>query len=130
MSNIIVIAEVRAGSLKRPSLETITAAQQLASANGGQVIAIACGNGIDAAAAELGAANKVITIDGEGFTEYSGDAWAKAIAEQAPRLERGAEAMALVVELEAEIDRLRTESEQRRAAHRPQLVEDVGPEKQ
>ena len=45
MSNIIVIAEVRAGSLKRPSLETITAAQQLASANGGQVIAIACGNG-------------------------------------------------------------------------------------
>lgn len=39
---------------------------------------------------------------------------AKAIAEQAPRLERGAEAMALVVELEAEIDRLRTESEQRR----------------
>ena len=82
MSNIIVIAEVRAGSLKRPSLETITAAQQLASANGGQVIAIACGNGIDAAAAELGAANKVITIDGEGFTEYSGDAWAKAIAEQ------------------------------------------------
>jgi electron transfer flavoprotein alpha subunit len=82
MSNIIVIAEVRAGSLKRPSLETITAAQQLASANGGQVIAIACGNGIDAAAAELGAANKVIAIDGEGFTEYSGDAWAKAIAEQ------------------------------------------------
>ena len=82
MSNIIVIAEVRAGSLKRPSLEAITAAQQLASANGGQVIAIACGNDIDAAAAELGSASKVIAIDGAGFAEYSGDAWAKAIAEQ------------------------------------------------
>lgn len=82
MSNIIVIAEVRGGSLKRPSLEAITAGQKLAAANGGQVIAIACGNGLDAAAAELGAAAKVVTIDGAGFAEYSGDAWAKAIAEQ------------------------------------------------
>ncbi|MFT7537122.1 MAG: electron transfer flavoprotein alpha subunit [Hyphomicrobiaceae bacterium] len=84
MSNIIVIAEVRGGSLKRPSLEAITAAKQLASASGGQVLAIACGNGIDAAAAELAAsgAAKVIAIDGATFTEYSGDAWAKAISEQ------------------------------------------------
>tara|TARA_R110002072_G_scaffold174303_7_gene329599 strand:+ start:45310 stop:46290 length:981 start_codon:yes stop_codon:yes gene_type:complete len=84
MSNIIVIAEVRGGSLKRPSLEAITAAKQLASACGGQVLAIACGNGIDAAATELAAAGatKVIAIDGASFAEYSGDAWAKAIAEQ------------------------------------------------
>ncbi len=84
MSNIIVIAEVRGGSLKRPSLEVITAAKQLASASGGQVVAIACGNGIDAATAELaaGGAAKVIAIDGPSFTEYSGDAWAKAIVEQ------------------------------------------------
>ena len=84
MSNIIVIAEVRGGSLKRPSLEAITAAKQLATASGGQVLAIACGNGIDAAAAELaaGGATKVIAIDGASFAEYSGDAWAKAIAAQ------------------------------------------------
>jgi len=84
MSNIIVIAEVRSGTLKRPSLEAITAAKQLATGSGGQVIAIACGNGIDAAAAELaaGGAAKVIAIDGASFAEYSGDAWAKAIAEQ------------------------------------------------
>jgi electron transfer flavoprotein alpha subunit len=82
MSNIIVIAEVRGGSLKRPSLEAITAAQQLATASGGQVIAIACGNGIDAAASELAGTSKVIAIDGAGFANYSGDAWAKAIVEQ------------------------------------------------
>ncbi|MFT4512081.1 MAG: electron transfer flavoprotein alpha subunit [Planctomycetota bacterium] len=84
MSNIIVIAEVRGGSLKRPSLEAITAAKQLATASGGQIVAIACGNGIDAATAELaaGGAAKVIAIDGATFAEYSGDAWAKAIAEQ------------------------------------------------
>ena len=84
MSNIIVIAEVRGGTLKRPSLEAITAAKQLASQSGGQVLAIACGNGIDAAAAELaaGGASKVIAIDGATFANYSGDAWAKAIAEQ------------------------------------------------
>ncbi|MFN3243322.1 MAG: electron transfer flavoprotein subunit alpha/FixB family protein [Planctomycetota bacterium] len=84
MSNIIVIAEVRGGSLKRPSLEAVTAAQQLAQGSGGQVVAIACGNGIDAAAAELGnsGASKVIAIDGASFENYSGDAWAKAIAEQ------------------------------------------------
>ena len=84
MSNIIVIAEVRGGSLKRPSLEAVTAAQQLAQGSGGQVVAIACGNGLDAAAAELGnsGASKVIAIDGASFENYSGDAWAKAIAEQ------------------------------------------------
>lgn len=84
MSNIIVIAEVRGGSLKRPSLEAVTAAQQLAQGSGGQVVAIACGNGIDAAAGELGnsGANKVIAIDGASFENYSGDAYAKAIAEQ------------------------------------------------
>ena len=84
MSNIIVIAEIRGGSLKRPSLEAITAAQKLAGGSGGQVIAIACGSGIDAAASELSSngAAKVVAIDGASFAEYSGDAWAKAIAEQ------------------------------------------------
>jgi len=84
MSNIIVIAEVRGGSLKRPSLEAVTAAQQLAQSSGGQVVAIACGNGIDAAAGELGnsGTNKVVAIDGASFENYSGDAYAKAIAEQ------------------------------------------------
>ena len=68
MSNIVVIAEVRAGKLKRPSLEAITAALQLAGASG-RVTAIACGSGLDAACAELGkgGAHRVIAIDGPAF---------------------------------------------------------------
>ncbi|MBK8099037.1 MAG: electron transfer flavoprotein subunit alpha/FixB family protein [Planctomycetes bacterium] len=84
MSHIVVVAEVRGGKLKRPSLESITAAQQLAVKTGGQVIAIVCGAGLDAAAAELAAngASKVVAIDGPSFANYSGDAWAKAITAQ------------------------------------------------
>ncbi len=85
MSNIIVIAEVRDGALKRPSLEAVTAGLQLAGSTGGQVVAVACGSGIDAACQELAksGAHKVVAIDGASFANYSGDAWAKAIAEQA-----------------------------------------------
>jgi len=83
MSNIVVIAEVRGGQLKRPSLEALTAGLQLASSTGGKVTAVACGSGLDAACAELGkSAHKVVAIDGPSFANYSGDAWARAIAEQ------------------------------------------------
>lgn len=85
MSNILVIAEVRAGQLKRPSLEVITVASQLAAQNGGKVIAIACGAGLDAACAELAqsGAAQVVAVEGAQFAQYSGDAWAKCLAEQA-----------------------------------------------
>src|SRR5688572_22632365 len=88
MSNIVVVAEVRAGSAKRPSFEAVTAALQLASASGAKVAVVACGSGIDAAAAELGksGAHQVVAIDGPAFANYSGDAWAKAIAEQCKAL--------------------------------------------
>ncbi|MEO6595998.1 MAG: electron transfer flavoprotein subunit alpha/FixB family protein [Planctomycetota bacterium] len=85
MSNVIVIAEVRGGKLKRPSLEAVTAGLQLAEASGGKVHVIACGAGLDAACAELAKSgvHKVIAVDGPTFANYSGDAYAKAIAEQA-----------------------------------------------
>ncbi|MCA8952370.1 MAG: electron transfer flavoprotein subunit alpha/FixB family protein [Planctomycetes bacterium] len=85
MSNILVIAEVRGGTLKRSSLEAVTLAQELAGATGGKAIAVACGAGLDAAAAELAATGiaQVVAIDGPTFEHYSGDAWAAAIAEQA-----------------------------------------------
>ena len=84
MSNIIVIAEVRGGSLKRPSLEAVTAAQQLAQGTGGKVVAIACGDALDNAAGELSSngAAKVVAIEGATFENYSGDAYAKAVADQ------------------------------------------------
>lgn len=84
MSNILVIAEIRGGACKRPSLETVTAALQLAGQTGGKVVAVACGSGIDAACAELSktGAHKVVAVDGAGLANYSSDAYAKAIAEQ------------------------------------------------
>lgn len=95
MSNIVVIAEVRGSTLKRPSLEVLTAALQLAGQTGGKVIAIACGSGIDAACAELGkSAHQVVAIDGPAFANYSGDAYAKAIAEQCKAHAAGAVVMA------------------------------------
>ncbi|MBL8728241.1 MAG: electron transfer flavoprotein subunit alpha/FixB family protein [Planctomycetes bacterium] len=84
MSNIVVIAEVRGGQLKRTSLEAVTAGLQLAQKSGGKVIAVACGAGLDAAAAELAKSgvHKVVAVDGPTFANYSGDAYARAIAEQ------------------------------------------------
>ena len=91
MSNIVVIAEVRAGQLKRPSLEAITAALQLASATGGRVTAIACGSGLDAASAELAksGAHRVIAVDGAAFANHSSDAWAMATAHFCRMIENG-----------------------------------------
>jgi len=96
MSHIVVIAEVRGGALKRPSLEAVTAALQLASATGGKVVAIACGSGLDAPCAELAksGAHQVIAIDGPTFAAYSGDAWGNAIAGQCRQLAASAVLMA------------------------------------
>jgi electron transfer flavoprotein alpha subunit len=96
MSNIVVIAEVRGGTCKRPTLETVTAALQLAGQTGGKVTALACGSGLDAACAELARSgvHQVVAVDGSSFAAYSGDAWAKAIAEQCKSLAASAVLMA------------------------------------
>jgi electron transfer flavoprotein alpha subunit len=96
MSNIVVVAEVRGGAVKRPSLEAVTAALQLAGASGAKVAVIACGSGLDAACAELGksGAHKVVAVDGPAFANYSGDAYAKAVADQCKALSASAVLMA------------------------------------
>ena len=84
MSNIVVVAEVRAGKLKRPSLEAVAAGLQLAAQNGGKVIAVAVGSGLDAAGADLqkSGAHQVVLIDAPGFANFSGDAYARIVTEQ------------------------------------------------
>lgn len=96
MSNIVVVAEVRAGQLKRPSLEVVTAALQLAAQTGGKVVAVACGHGLDAACQDLArsGAHQVIAVDGATFANYSGDAYAKAVAAQVTAAGAGAVLMA------------------------------------
>lgn len=84
MSNILVVAEVRAGKLKRPSLEAVAAGLQLAAKTGGKVIAVAVGSGLDAAGQELqaGGASQVVLVDAPGFAQFSGDAYARAVVAQ------------------------------------------------
>jgi electron transfer flavoprotein alpha subunit len=88
MANVVVVAEVRAGKLKRAALEGVGAALQLAGKTGGKVIALALGSGLDAAGAELArsGAHEVVLADAESLARFSGDAWARIVAEQAKTL--------------------------------------------
>lgn len=55
MSNILVVAEQFEGKLKKASLHTLKAAQELAGRTGGKVVALVMGKGIGDAANELAA---------------------------------------------------------------------------
>jgi electron transfer flavoprotein alpha subunit len=85
MSNhIVVVAEVRAGKLKRPTLEAVSVARLLAAKTGGKVIAMATGHGLDAACAELAksGADQVVAIESPAFANFSGDGFARALLPQ------------------------------------------------
>ncbi|MEM7205642.1 MAG: electron transfer flavoprotein subunit alpha/FixB family protein [Planctomycetota bacterium] len=85
MSNhIVVLAEAREGALKKASLETVSAARELASQAGGQVVVVLAGKGLDNAVAELGksGADRVIAIDSPVLEHYSGDGYCRALVEQ------------------------------------------------
>src|SRR5690606_6086579 len=53
MSNVLVVAEQFEGKLKKSTLHTVKAAQELAGRTGGKVIALVLGKGIGDAANEL-----------------------------------------------------------------------------
>ena len=95
-NTIVVIAEARSGQLKKTSLEAVSAAAGLATAQGGEVIALLPGAELDAAAAELaqGEASKVITLDAPALGNYSSDGYQRAIVEQLESLEPTAILMA------------------------------------
>ncbi len=92
MSNIAVIAEARDGQVKKPSLEAVGAALELAAQTGGQVVALVCGHGLSAATEQLqsSGASRVIAIDSEALAKYSSDGYATALVEQLATLDRGA----------------------------------------
>ncbi|GAB4139449.1 MAG: electron transfer flavoprotein subunit alpha/FixB family protein [Planctomycetota bacterium] len=93
---IVVIAEIREGKLKRPTLEALSVARKLASKTGGQVLALAVGRGLDSACAEIaqGHADRVVAVEGQGFAAYSGSAWAGALLPRVQGAEPGAVLMA------------------------------------
>jgi electron transfer flavoprotein alpha subunit len=90
--NIVVIAEARSGQLKKPSLEAVSAAVDLAGKTGGQVVALLIGASLDAARDELATsgANRVVCIEADHLANYSGDGYCRAIVEAVDGLEPGA----------------------------------------
>jgi len=82
---ILVIAEHRDGKLNRATLETIAAAQaatELSPGSGGGPIKVAVlGAGVDAVAAEVGAADvaEVITVDDPALKDYTADGFVLAL---------------------------------------------------
>ena len=75
---VLVICEQRDGKLNRASWEAVAAAQQM----GGPVTAVVLGAGIDAAAAEIAAADlaDVLVMESPALGEYTSDGWVAALA--------------------------------------------------
>ena len=84
MSCIAVIAEARSGKVKKPSLEAVAAARELAERAGGEVVVLVAGSGLAQAREELAqsGAARVIAIESEVLANYSGDGYSKVLIEQ------------------------------------------------
>lgn len=82
---ILVLAEVRAAQLKRPTLEAVTTARDLADVLGCGVDALALGPSASSWAATLGAhgADRLLACDADWLELYAPEAYAAALAEAA-----------------------------------------------
>lgn len=81
MSNVLVIAEIFGGALKKTTLTTITFARDAAKRTGGKVHALAIGTGIGSVATELaGFVDVVHVADDAAFKDPIAETYAKAIA--------------------------------------------------
>jgi electron transfer flavoprotein alpha subunit len=81
-ANILVFAERREGALKRPSLEVLSTARQLAGALGGRVDVLALGVGASECSSELGkhGADRLLVMEDAWLDGYSPEAYSAATA--------------------------------------------------
>ncbi len=95
-NNIVAIAEVRDGKIKKTTLEAVSAAADLASQTSGQVVALVVGHELSNVSAELAGAGaqQVIAVDAPHLASYSGDGHSRAIVEQLQSLDPAAVLMA------------------------------------
>ena len=70
---IVVIADARGGKVKKPTLETITAAKELAAQCGGEVQALVVGSATNELTAS--GVTRVIAIESPALLQYSGDGY-------------------------------------------------------
>ncbi|MDO5142494.1 MAG: electron transfer flavoprotein subunit alpha/FixB family protein [Eubacteriales bacterium] len=69
------------GSAKNVGLELLTPGRELADQQGGSLVAVVIGSGVDAAVAAAGAygADKVLVVDGKEYADYNTDAYTYAL---------------------------------------------------
>lgn len=87
-NDILVLADHLRGQLSDPTLELVAKAKELAGATGGQVVVALLG--APDLAAQIGGADVVLTMDHPALTDYTPEAWEKALLhivnERQPRL--------------------------------------------
>jgi len=82
MGNVLLVAEHQHGKFPKTTLVGLSAARQLATHEGGKVVAAVLGQGTDALATELsGYGCDVVAVDGAPFAHYLADAYTAALAE-------------------------------------------------
>jgi electron transfer flavoprotein alpha subunit len=84
MANVLIVAEQQGGTLRRASLQALTAARELAGRTGGKVVAALLGSGVGAAAAELAAHGVDVHVaDAPALRHPIAEAWAPIVADLA-----------------------------------------------
>jgi electron transfer flavoprotein alpha subunit len=79
---ILTFAEVRDGTLRRSTLETLSEARRLAAAGGGPVATVVVGSGVSGLSSELGTygAETVHVFDAPELAAYASEPYARALA--------------------------------------------------
>ncbi|MGE0144517.1 MAG: electron transfer flavoprotein subunit alpha/FixB family protein [Planctomycetota bacterium] len=92
MTKIAVIADARSGKIKKPTLEAVGAACELAKSCGGSVTTIVLGADVSPAVAELAnsGSHEIVAVESPALANYSGDGYAKAIFSTLEALGAGA----------------------------------------
>lgn len=80
MSNqIFVVVEHLKGEIEDITFEMLGKGKEVASASGGELVAVLLGSGVEGMASQLGAASKVIYVDDANLAEYNPQAYCKAV---------------------------------------------------
>ncbi len=77
--DVFVIVEQRDGAVLDPTYELLGQARALASAAGGEAVAVLLGSGVAGLAGSLGAAGRVLVVDGPGLASFSPSAYQAAL---------------------------------------------------
>ena len=81
MSNqIFVVVEHLKGNIEDITFEMLGKGKEIAGANGGELVAVLLGSGVDGLAGNLGAADKVIYVDDATLAEYNPQSYCKAVS--------------------------------------------------